>query len=336
MQATGHLEPPDCRGSSLTTTTEADLSQDNGTRPNATFPQPLPTLYVLLPAVYSAICVVGLAGNTAVIYVILRAPQMKTVTNVFILNLAVADGLFTLVLPVNIAEHLLQRWPFGELLCKLVLALDHYNIFSSVYFLAMMSVDRYLVVLATVRSRHVPWRTHRGAKVASLCVWLGVTILVLPFFSFASVYSNELQVPSCGLSFPWPERTWFKASRIYTLVLGFVVPVCTICVLYLDLLRRLRAVQLRSSAKALGKAKRKVTVLVLAVLAVCLLCWTPFHLASVVALTTDLPQTSLVISMSYVVTSLSYANSCINPFLYAFLDDSFRKNFRTMLRCRGA
>jgi hypothetical protein len=107
-------------------------------------------------------------------------------------------------------------------------------------------------------------------------------------------------------------------------------------VLYIDLLRRLRTMQLRSSAKALGKAKRKVTVLVLTVLAVCLLCWTPFHLASVVALTTDMPQTSLVIGISYAITSLTYANSCLNPFLYAFLDDSFRKNFRTTVLCREA
>ncbi|XP_015285575.3 neuropeptides B/W receptor type 2 [Macaca fascicularis] len=333
MQAAGLPEPLDSRGSFSLPMVGANISQDNGTGHNATFSEPLPFLYVLLPAVYSGICAVGLTGNTAVILVILRAPKMKTVTNVFILNLAIADGLFTLVLPVNIAEHLLQHWPFGELLCKLVLAIDHYNIFSSIYFLAVMSVDRYLVVLATVRSHHMPWRTYRGAKVTSLCVWLGVTVLVLPFFSFAGVYSNELQVPSCGLSFPRPERVWFKASRVYTLVLGFVVPVCTICVLYTDLLRRLRAVRLCSGAKALGKARRKVTILVLVVLAVCLLCWTPFHLASVVALTTDLPQTPLVISMSYVITSLSYTNSCLNPFLYAFLDDNFRKNFRTMFRC---
>ncbi|XP_017371150.1 neuropeptides B/W receptor type 2 [Cebus imitator] len=333
MQAAGYLEPLRIRGASSLTPLGANVSQDNGTGHNATFSEPLPILYVLLPAVYSGICAVGLTGNTAVILVILRAPKMKTVTNMFILNLAIADGLFTLVLPVNIAEHLLQHWPFGELLCKLTLAVDHYNIFSSIYFLAVMSVDRYLVVLATVRSRHMPWRTYRGAKVISLCVWLGVTVLVLPFFSFAGVYSNELQVPSCGLSFPQPEQAWSKASRIYTVVLGFVVPVCTICVLYTDLLRRLRAVQLCSGAKALGKARRKVTILVLVVLTVCLLCWTPFHLASIVALATDLPQTPLVISMSYVITSLSYANSCLNPFLYAFLDDSFRKNFRTMFRC---
>lgn len=151
---------------------------------------------------------------------------------------------------------------------------------------------------------------------------MDVTVMVLPFVAFAGGYSNELQVTSCGLSFPQPERAWFKASRIYVLVLGFVVPVCTLCALHVDLLRRLWALQLHSRAKALGKAKRKVTTLILAVLAVGLLCWMPFHLASIVALTTDLPQTSLGISISYV-TSLSYASSCLNPCLYAFLDESF-------------
>ncbi|KAF3817518.1 neuropeptides B/W receptor type 2 [Mirounga leonina] len=316
MQAAG-LDPLESRGSPFQAAMGANRTWDNGTRHNVTLHEPLPALYEFLPAVYSAICAVGLTGNTAVIYVILRVPKMTTVTNVFILNLAVANGLFTLVLPVNITEHLLQRWPFGELLCKPVLAVDPYNIFSSIYFLATMSVDRSLVVLATTQSRHVPRRTLRGAEITSLCVWISVTIMVLPFFAFADVYSNELQVTSCGLSFPQPERAWFKASRIYLLVLGFVVPVRTLCVLYVDLLRRLWALQLHS--RALGKAKRKVTTLVLAMLAVGLLCWTPFHLASIVALTTDLPQTPLVISIFYVITSLSYTSSCLNPFLYAFL-----------------
>uniref|UniRef100_G1L5I4 Neuropeptides B and W receptor 2 n=1 Tax=Ailuropoda melanoleuca TaxID=9646 RepID=G1L5I4_AILME len=283
----------------------ANGSWDNGSRSRVSPPEPPTALYGLLPAVYSLICAIGLTGNTAVIYVTLRVPKMKTVTNAFILNLAVANGLFTLVLPVNIAEHLLQCWPFRELPCKLVLVTAHYNI-SSTDFLATMNVDP-----------HPP-----GTEITSLCVWMDVTVMVLPFVAFAGGYSNELQVTSCGLSFPQPERAWFKASRIYVLVLGFVVPVCTLCALHVDLLRRLWALQLHSRAKALGKAKQKVTTLILAVLAVGLLCWMPFHLASIVALTTDLPQTSLGISISYV-TSLSYASSCLNPCLYAFLDESF-------------
>uniref|UniRef100_A0A8C9TEU2 G-protein coupled receptors family 1 profile domain-containing protein n=1 Tax=Scleropages formosus TaxID=113540 RepID=A0A8C9TEU2_SCLFO len=299
-------------------------------------PRLTPDFYVLLPVVYSLICAVGLTGNTAVIYVILKAPKMRTVTNTFILNLAIADDLFTLVLPLSIAEHLLRCWPFGELLCKVILSIDHYNIFSSIYFLTVMSVDRYLVVLATVRSRRTPRRTYRAAKAVSACVWALVSVIVLPFAVFAGVYVHPEDGgrKSCVLTFPAPEAFWFKASRIYTLLLGFAIPVSTICVLYALMLYRLRRVRLGSNGKALDKAKRKVTVMVFVVLAVCLFCWTPFHLSTVVVLTTNLSSTPLVIAVSYVIAVLSYANSCLNPFLYAFLDDSFRKAFRKMLECR--
>ncbi|XP_030069308.1 neuropeptides B/W receptor type 2 [Microcaecilia unicolor] len=303
---------------------------------NITLNEVAPDFYIILPIIYSVICAVGLTGNTAVIYVILKAPKMKTVTNMFILNLAIADDLSTLVLPINIAEHLLHYWPFGKILCKIILSIDHYNIFSSIFFLTVMSIDRYLVVLATVRSKRTPHRTYRAAKIISFLVWLFVTIIVLPFTIFADVYTDNLEITSCGLNFPKPERLWFKASRIYTLMLGFAIPVSTICILYTAMLYKLRNMRLNSNAKALDKAKRKVTVLVFIVLAVCLFCWTPFHLATIVALTTDLQQTTLVIGISYFITSLSYANSCLNPFLYAFLDDSFWKSFRKMLECRTA
>ncbi|CAL1605746.1 unnamed protein product [Knipowitschia caucasica] len=291
-------------------------------------------LYIILPIIYSVICAVGLTGNTAVIYMILKAPKMKTVTNMFILNLAIADDLFTLVLPINIAEHLLRYWPFGEVLCKIILSIDHYNIFSSIYFLTVMSIDRYLVVLCTVRSKRMPYRTYRAAKIISLCVWVLVILIVMPFTVFASVYSPNDDRKSCVLSFPSPENLWFKASRIYTLILGFAIPVSTICILYTMMLYKLRNMRLNSNAKALDKAKKKVTIMVFIVLAVCLFCWTPFHLSTIVALTTDLPTTPLLIGISYFITSLSYANSCLNPFLYAFLDDSFRKAFKKMLECR--
>uniref|UniRef100_A0A8C6S961 Neuropeptides B/W receptor 2a n=1 Tax=Neogobius melanostomus TaxID=47308 RepID=A0A8C6S961_9GOBI len=269
-------------------------------------------LYVIIPIIYSIISAVGLTGNTAVIYMILKAPKMKTVTNMFILNLAIADDLFTLVLPINIAEHLLRYWPFGEVLCKIILSIDHYNIFSSIYFLTVMSIDRYLVVLSTVRSKRMPYRTYRAAKIISLCVWVLVILIVMPFTVFASVDVNPRdERKSCVLNFPSPEIHWQKASRIYTLILGFAIPVSTICILYTMMLYKLRNMRLN----------------------MCLFCWTPYHLSTIVALTTDLPNTPLLIGISYFIVCLSYANSCLNPFLYAFLDDNFRKAFKKMSEC---
>ncbi|OBS78862.1 hypothetical protein A6R68_18719 [Neotoma lepida] len=134
------------------TTMSTNLSEDNNTQPTITFSEPLHMLHMLLPTVYSMICA------------------------------------------VNISEYLLQHWPFGEPFCKLVLTFNHYNILSSICFLVVMSVDCYLMVLVlvTVKSCRLPRHTQRGAKVTSLCIWLSVTIMGLPFFSFAYVYSNEL------------------------------------------------------------------------------------------------------------------------------------------------
>ncbi|XP_038665276.1 neuropeptides B/W receptor type 1-like [Scyliorhinus canicula] len=305
----------------------------NGT--NSTGPGPYPDFYIAIPIIYSVICAVGLTGNTAVIYVILKAPKMKTVTNMFILNLAIADELFTLVLPINIADYLLLQWPFGELMCKLIISIDQYNTFSSIYFLTVMSIDRYLVVLATAKSKKMSYRTYRAAKIVSICVWLFVTIIILPFTIFGKIHDDQGRL-QCVYVFPSPEILWWKASRIYTLLMGFTIPVSTICILYTMMLLRLRNMRLNTNAKALDKAKKKVTLMVMVILAVCLFCWTPYHLSTIVALTTDIQQTTLIIGISYFITSLSYANSCLNPFLYAFLDDSFRRSFRKLLECRTA
>uniref|UniRef100_H3A851 Neuropeptides B and W receptor 1 n=2 Tax=Latimeria chalumnae TaxID=7897 RepID=H3A851_LATCH len=302
---------------------------------NFTIPGPIPNFYIAVPIIYSVICAVGLTGNTAVIYVILKAPKMKTVTNVFILNLAIADELFTLVLPINIADYLLLQWPFGEFMCKLIISIDQYNTFSSIYFLTVMSIDRYLVVVATVKSKKMSYRTYRAAKIVSLCVWTFVTIIILPFTVFGKIH-NDWGRLQCVFVFPDPESLWWKASRIYTLIMGFAIPVSTICILYTMMLCKLRSMHLNINAKALDKAKKKVTLMVLIILAVCLFCWTPYHLSTIVALTTDIQQTPLIIGISYFITSLSYANSCLNPFLYAFLDDSFRKSFRKLVECRTA
>ncbi|KAM6100997.1 neuropeptides B/W receptor type 1 [Theristicus caerulescens] len=293
-----------------------------------------PSFYITVPVIYSFICAVGLTGNTAVIYVILKAPKMKTVTNIFILNLAIADELFTLVLPINIADYLLLQWPFGEFMCKLIISIDQYNTFSSIYFLTVMSIDRYLVVVATTKSRRMSYRTYRAAKIVSLCVWSFVTVIILPFTVFAKIHKEQGR-SQCVFVFPHPESVWWKGSRIYTLILGFAIPVSTICILYTTMLCRLRRVHLHSNAKALDKAKKKVTLMVVVILAVCLFCWTPYHLSTVVALTTDIPQTPLIIGISYFITSLSYANSCFNPFLYAFLDDGFRRSFRKLIDYRN-
>lgn len=126
----------DLNSSLLTNTTE-----------NGTLSEQLPFKYihkVLIPIFYILVCAVGLSGNTLVIYVVLRYAKMKTVTNIYILNLAVADVLFMLGLPFLATQNAISYWPFGSFLCRLVMTVDGINQFTSIFCLTVMSMDRYL------------------------------------------------------------------------------------------------------------------------------------------------------------------------------------------------
>lgn len=79
------------------------------------------TSSVVITFIYFVVCAVGLCGNTLVIYVILRYAKMKTVTNIYILNLAVADVLCMMSLPFIALQLSLVHWPFGEALCRVIM-----------------------------------------------------------------------------------------------------------------------------------------------------------------------------------------------------------------------
>lgn len=107
---------------------------------------------------------------------------MKTATNIYIFNLALADALATSTLPFQSAKYLMETWPFGELLCKLVLSIDYYNMFTSIFTLTMMSVDRYIAVCHPVKA--LDFRTPAKAKLINVCIWvlsslIGVPIMVM-------------------------------------------------------------------------------------------------------------------------------------------------------------
>lgn len=77
---------------------------------------PLSNLVFML--LYAAVGIIGLMGNTLVIYVVLRYSNMQTVTNMYILNLAIADECFLIGIPFLITTMNLRHWPFGSAMCK--------------------------------------------------------------------------------------------------------------------------------------------------------------------------------------------------------------------------
>ncbi|CAN9513958.1 unnamed protein product [Ophioblennius macclurei] len=69
-------------------------------------------LAVCITALYSLVCVVGLLGNVLVMYGVVRYTKMKTATNIYIFNLALADALATSTLPFQSAKYLMSTMAF--------------------------------------------------------------------------------------------------------------------------------------------------------------------------------------------------------------------------------
>ncbi|XP_020505979.1 somatostatin receptor type 2-like [Labrus bergylta] len=283
------------------------------------------TSSMVITFIYFVVCAVGLWGNTLVIYVILRYAKMKTVTNIYILNLAVADVLCMMSLPFIALQLTLVHWPFGEVLCRVIMTVDSLNQFTSIFCLMVMSIDRYLAVVHPIKSTR--WRKPRIAKLINLTVW-GVSLLViLPTMIFSCL--NE--VPVCGIVWPEPQDVYYKVFMFYTFLIGFLLPLTVICLCYLLIIVKVKSSGLRVGSTKRKRSERKVTRMVSIVVAVFVLCWLPFYIFNVASVTSSINPTSAVKSTFDFVVVLGYTNSCANPILYAFLSDNFKKSFQNVL-----
>ncbi|XP_056263993.1 somatostatin receptor type 5 [Pseudoliparis swirei] len=284
---------------------------------------------VLIPLIYIVVCAVGLGGNTLVIHIVLRYSKMESVTNIYILNLAVADELFMLGLPFLAVQNTLQTWPFGSFMCRLVMTVDSINQFTSIFCLTVMSVDRYLAVVHPIRSSR--WRRPWAAKLVNGTVWALSFLVVLPVVIFANIQKAG---GTCNITWPQPANVWRAAFIIYTSTVGFFCPLLIICLCYLLIVFKIRssAKKVHAASTKRRKSERKVTRMVVIVVAVFVFCWLPFYALNIINLLVALP--SEYQGLYYFVVVLGYANSCANPIVYCFLSDNFKRGFRKAL-CRS-
>lgn len=118
-------------------------------------------------------------GQSCVLHVN-RYTKMKTATNIYIFNLALADALVTTTMPFQSTDYLLNTWPFGEVVCKVFISIDYYNMFTSIFTLTMMSVDRYVAVCHPVKA--LDFRTPIKAKMINVCIWILSSAAGIPAF----------------------------------------------------------------------------------------------------------------------------------------------------------
>lgn len=284
---------------------------------------------------YSVVCIIGLFGNTLVIYVVLRFSKMQTVTNMYILNLAIADECFLIGIPFLLATMHLRIWKFGEYMCKAYMVSTSITQFTSSIFLLIMSADRYIAVCHPISSPR--YRTPFVSKIVSCIAWIVSITLMIPVIVFANIIEIEGHI-SCNIKWPAKHNEQSGTTFIlYTLILGFATPLCFILCFYYLVIRKLHTVGPKNKSKEKKRSHRKVTKLVLTVITVYILCWLPYWISQV-ALINSSPSgcaSSLEITMFLLVGCLGYSNSAMNPILYAFLSDNFKKSFLKACTCNN-
>ncbi|KAM9341888.1 nociceptin receptor [Pholidichthys leucotaenia] len=286
----------------------------------------LPTsVKVTIVVVYMIVCIIGLVGNFLVMYVIIRYTKMKTATNIYIFNLALADSLFLATLPFQGTDVFLGFWPFGNILCKTVIVIDYYNMFTSTFTLTVMSMDRYVAVCHPVKA--LDMRTPHKAKVVNVCVWVLASAFGVPAMMMGNVEEDHNGV-ECIVVLPEPRSHWDPVFGICIFLFSFLIPVAIISICYSQMVKRLRSVRILSGSKEKDRNMRRITRMVLVVVAAFVICWTPVQIMVLAqSLGFNLSSLSTVVLMHFCIV-LGYVNSSLNPVLYAFLDENFKRCFR--------
>ncbi|XP_045214155.1 allatostatin-A receptor-like [Mercenaria mercenaria] len=293
---------------------------------------------VIIPIIFGLIVAIGFLGNLLVIVVIIMNQQMRSTTNLLILNLAFADLCFIMFcVPFTAAGYAIPKWPFGEIWCKIVQYLMYVCAYASVYTLVVMSLDRYLAVVHPISSMSVRNQTNTVRILVILwAVILGGHIpLLLDYMVYDYDYYGEFR--SVCISKYSTSNNFLMLKVFYGsfFMFGYVLPLSLICVLYGFMLKRLLyGVVPGGSQRAESiRSKKRVTKMVVIVVAIFALCWLPIQVVFMVQNFGHYSDDISYIAVQMVANCLAYMNSCVNPILYAFLSDNFRRSFRKVLCC---
>ncbi|KAM5247723.1 apelin receptor [Ctenodactylus gundi] len=298
----------------------------------------------LIPAIYMLVFLLGTAGNGLVLWTVFRSSREKRRSaDVFIASLAVADLTFVVTLPLWATyAHRGYDWPFGTFSCKLSSYLVFVNMYASVFCLTGLSFDRYLAIVRPVASARLRLRV--GGAVATAGLWVLAALLAVPVMVFRTtrVFENSTSV-QCYMDYSLvapasSEWAWEVGLGVSSTAMGFVVPFGVMLTCYFFIARTIASHFRKERAEGLRKRRRLLGIIVVLVVTFAL-CWMPYHLVKTLYMLGSLLSWSchfdiFLFNIFPYCTCISYVNSCLNPFLYAFFDPCFRQACASVL-CWG-
>ena len=280
----------------------------------------------LLPPLYSAVFVMGLIGNILVVLVLMQYKRLRSMTSIYLLNLAISDLIFLFTLPFWIDYKVKDDWVFGDAMCKLLSGFYFVGLYSEIFFIILLTVDRYLAIVHAVFALQA--RTVTFGIITSIVIWVLAILASLPGLYFSKT-QWEFSHYTCSLHFPPESFTRWKQFQALKLnIVGLVLPLLVMIVCYTGIIKIL----LRKPNEKKAKAVRLIFVIMI----IFFLFWTPYNLSVFIfafqdSLFTRKCEQSRQLDLAIQVTEvIAYTHCCVNPVIYVFVGERFRKYLRQL------
>ncbi|KAM9351461.1 G-protein coupled receptor 182 [Symphorus nematophorus] len=272
---------------------------------------------------YLFIFMVGLLENLLVVWVNWRRRHSANGVLFCIINMSLSDLMVIVILPFFMMEVTLDKvWLWGRFLCKVTNLIYVVNFYSSSFFLACMTLERYL---SLTRPTSPPLFPVAGRRRWALCGGLWVFSLFLALLENVHVDLLEWDEPGCYMIPEYYFTEWFISVAFLCLIFQFMGPATVIITCNLLIARAVKT--------APDVQGRRDMWLVHVYSLVFVLCWLPYHLVMFLMIIDDINphifscNTIEVLYFSFsVVQGLSLFHCVANPILYNFLSKSFRNN----------
>ncbi|XP_061600936.1 leukotriene B4 receptor 1 [Cololabis saira] len=280
---------------------------------------------VVVSVILALSFLVGAPGNLLVIWTILRHVKQRSHTVVLILHLAAADLLVLITLPLWIYS-LARSWVFGETCCKAMVFMINACMYSSVFLITVMSVERFMAVRYPFAS--AIWKRKQALNKVLLALWTTAFLFSIPVIP-TQVVGDDSGEEQC-LYRMYTSVAQELVCVLLETVVGYILPFFILVVCYGCLCSRIIQMTYRS--------KRKSTVLIASVVIAFAICWTPHHIGNILSLLilaisghdNDMANNleSVRDTMVFVSGGMVFISSTINPILYMFAARSFRTSLR--------
>ncbi|XP_045494078.1 opsin, ultraviolet-sensitive-like isoform X1 [Colias croceus] len=305
------------------------------------FPPPDPSIQYVLGGLYVTMAVVGCSGNAVVIIMYFRCRSLRTPGNILVANLALSDFIMLAKTPIFIFNSFNLGPALGKTGCVIYGFVGGLSGTTSIATLTAIALDRYWAVVHPLE----PLRalTAIRARLFAVGAWIYAGIFsIIPALDIGyGHYVPEGYLTSCSFDYLTDELP----PRYFIFVFfcaAWLGPLCIICFCYTRILRivvgsrnmnsknqeeRMSSRHVKEHTKR--KAEIKLAGLVIAVIALFFISWTPYAIVTLLGIFGLKDAITPAISM--IPALFCKTAACIDPFIYIITHPKFRKELQKML-----